>query len=268
MYKMRIYISADIEGISGITRWEETEDHNHEYGPHKEQMSREVAAACRGALRAGATEILVKDAHSKGNNIIHKYLPKEAKLIRGWSHHPYTMVEGIDATYDGVIMLGYHSGAHSNGNPLSHTMNPRKVSQMKVNGQDANEFLLHTYICHSLGVPVVAVIGDEDLALMIREFDPNIETLAVQKGFGAANISIHPELALERIEAIVERGIRNSHHCICYKPEDFKLEITYKEHTDAYKASFYPGVKQVSEHAVVYHSTSYKDLMSAVMFIV
>ncbi len=264
---MRIYISADIEGIAGITHWCETESDHPEYPKHAKQMSLEVAAACKGALKAGATEIIVKDAHGEGRNIIHKLLPKEAKLIRGWSNHPYSMVEGIDDTYDAVIMIGYHSGAHSNGSPISHTMNPTKVRNIIINGQEANEFLIHSYVCHSLNVPVVAVTGDESLALMIRQFDPNISTLATQKGFGDANISIHPDLALERIEAIVQKGIENKENCICHKPESFQLEITYKEHSDAYLASFYPGVTQTTEFCITYSTPYYKDLMSALMFI-
>lgn len=264
---MRIYISADIEGISGITNWCETESTHPEYSKHAEQMSLEVAAACRGALKAGAREIMVKDAHEEGRNIIHKLLPKEAKLIRGWSNHPYSMVEGLDDTYDAVIMIGYHSGADSNGSPISHTMDPRKVRSMKINGQYADEFLIHSYVCHSLDVPIVAVTGDEALVLKIREFDPNIATLALQKGFGNGNISVHPDLALERIEAVVEKGIENRKNCICYKLKSFDLEITYKKHIDAYKASFYPGVTQINEFSITYRTLYYKDLMSALMFI-
>ena len=264
---MRIYISADIEGIAGITAWSETIMNELDYVKQAKQMSLEVAAACKGALAAGATEIIVKDAHDTGRNINHKDLPKEVKLIRGWSNHPYSMVEGIDDTYDGVIMLGYHSGAHSNGSPLSHTLNPKTVVNMKINGQDANEFLIHAYVCHALNVPVVAVTGDESLAHMVQDFDSNIATLAVQKGFGGATISIHPDLALERIEATVTQGILNRSNCVLNKPEDFKLEITYKKHTDAYRASFFPGVKQISEYVVIYETTSYQELMGALMFI-
>ena len=264
---MRIFISADIEGISGITAWSETNIGDVEYNNQAKQMSLEVAAACRGALGAGATEIVVKDAHDTGRNIIHRDLPKEVKLMRGWSNHPYSMVEGIDDTYDGVIMLGYHSGAHSNGSPLAHTLNPKTVANIRINGQDANEFLIHAYVCHSLNVPVVAVTGDESLVHMVRDFDPHIATLAVQKGFGGATISIHPDLALERIEAIVSQGIQNRSHCTFNKPENFELEMTYKKHTDAYRASFFPGVEQLSESVVVYKTKSYQDLMSALMFI-
>lgn len=264
---MRIYISADIEGIAGITAWSETIMNELDYLNQAKQMSLEVAAACKGALAAGATEIIVKDAHDTGRNINHKDLPKEVKLIRGWSNHPYSMVEGIDDTYDGVIMLGYHSGAHSNGSPLSHTLNPKTIANMKINGQDANEFLVHAYVCHTLNVPVVAVTGDESLTHMVQDFDSNIATLAVQKGFGGATISIHPDLALERIEATVTRGILNRSNCVLSRSEDFKLEITYKKHTDAYRASFFPGVRQISEYVVVYETRSYQDLMGALMFI-
>lgn len=264
---MRIYISADIEGIAGITHWCETESDHPEYSKHAEQMTLEVAAACKGALKAGATEIIVNDAHGEGRNIIHNLLPTQVKLIRGWSNHPYSMVEGLDDTYDAAIMIGYHSGASSNGSPISHTMNPAKVRHMTINGQDANEFLIHTYVCHSLDVPVVAVTGDEALVLMVREQHLNISTLATQKGFGDANISIHPELAIERIEALTQRAIENRGNCICSKPESFELEITYKKHGHAYRASFYPGVTQTSEFCITYETTYYKDLMSALMFI-
>lgn len=261
---MRIYISADIEGIAGITAWDETYKNNMDYS---KKMSLEVAAACKGALEAGATEIVVKDAHDTGRNIIHEYLPRQVKLIRGWSNHPYSMVEGLDDTYDGVIMLGYHAGAYSNGSPLAHTLNPKTIANIKINGKNANEFLIHAYACYSLNVPVVAVTGDASLVSMIREFDSNISTLAVQQGFGGATISIHPEVALGRIEKVVAEGITNLKQCICHKPEEFEMEITYRKHKDAYKASFFPGVKQISEYVIVYKTNSYIDLLSALMFI-
>ena len=45
-------------------------------------------AACEGALAAGATQIVVRDAHGSGRNILQEHLPKQAQLIRGWSGHP------------------------------------------------------------------------------------------------------------------------------------------------------------------------------------
>ena len=90
---MKIYISADIEGVTGVTHWDETDLTKGEYNQFREQMTAEVVAACEGALEAGATEIWVKDAHDSARNIIAAKLPQAAKLIRGWSGHPFIMVQ-------------------------------------------------------------------------------------------------------------------------------------------------------------------------------
>ena len=100
---MKIYISADMEGITGVTHWDEVE---HEkptsFLQFQDRMTKEVSAACLGANEAGAKEIWVKDAHYSGRNILAESLPNNAKLIRGWSGHPYSMVQEIDSSFDAV----------------------------------------------------------------------------------------------------------------------------------------------------------------------
>ena len=85
---MKVYISADMEGITGVTHWDEVDQHKPSYLKFQKQMSLEVAAACKGAKKGGATEIWVKDAHDSGRNILPEYLPGGVKLIGGWSGHP------------------------------------------------------------------------------------------------------------------------------------------------------------------------------------
>jgi len=114
---MKIYISADIEGITGTTHWDEADKKNSDFKEFQEQMTAEVAAACEGALRAGATEILVKDAHDTARNIIASKLPREVRLVRGWSGHPFSMVQYLDETFHAVLMIGYHSRAGLDTNP-------------------------------------------------------------------------------------------------------------------------------------------------------
>ena len=86
---MKVYISADIEGVAGITHWDETAKSKSEYQEFREQMTQEVIAACQGAFHAGATEVLINDAHHTGRNILISQLPEKARLIRGWSFHPF-----------------------------------------------------------------------------------------------------------------------------------------------------------------------------------
>ena len=105
---MKVYISADMEGITGVTNWEEVDHNKSAYSQFQKQMSLEVAAACEGAIRAGAKEIFVKDAHYSGRNILPSYLPKRVKIIRGWSGHPYSMFQEIDSSFDAIMLVGYH----------------------------------------------------------------------------------------------------------------------------------------------------------------
>ena len=141
---MKIFISADIEGVATTTLWPETEKGSEDYRLHAQQMTLEVIAACEAASEAGASEIVVRDAHEDGNNLDIWKLPENVTLLRGWSGHPYSMVYGIDPSFDAAIFIGYHSAASSEGNPLSHTesLNPLSV---KLNGALASEFLLYSY---------------------------------------------------------------------------------------------------------------------------
>ena len=120
---MKIFISADIEGVNNILSWDETGIDSSEYNYFRKQMTDEVRAACLGAKQAGVTDILVKDAHDWARNLILSDLPEFVKLHRGWEGCPCSMMAGLDQSFDAVIFIGYHSPAGSDGNPLAHTMN-------------------------------------------------------------------------------------------------------------------------------------------------
>ncbi len=263
---MRIYISADIEGVTGISTWEETLKGNEEYNRFREQMTREVAAACQGAIDAGAEYIIVKDAHEDGKNLIHSMLPKEVKIISGWSNHPYNMVEGLDESFDGVVFVGYHSGGSSNGTPLAHTLSINSIRSISINGKKADEFLIYAYAAHHIGVPVIAVSGDGELIRRVRSFDSNIKTVAVQEGFGGAIVSIHPDLAVSRIQKAVKRAVESLSTFQTAKQENYELKVEFKKHQDAYKYSFYPKAEQIGEYTIRYVSNSYMDILTLLMF--
>ena len=87
---LKVYISVDIEGSVGIAHWDEADSGHSDYAEFRDRMTREAVAACEGVLDADpAAEIWVKDAHGSGRNILQEQLPRQAKLIRGWSGHPY-----------------------------------------------------------------------------------------------------------------------------------------------------------------------------------
>lgn len=265
---MKIFISADIEGVAGCTVWDETEKGKDGYEYFARQMTREVMAACEGANDAGASEIMVNDAHDSGRNIDHNLLPKNTKLVRGWSGGLFSMVQELDTSFDALMFIGYHSPASSDANPLSHTMTTI-LDYIKINGNIASEFLIHSYIAAYLGVPVVFLSGDQGLCDEVKSLNENIATVAVKVGKGNSSINIHPELAMDLIREKVREALsKDLSNCKLELPEEFKLEIRYRQHKDAYKRTFYPGVTKVDENTISYISNDYMEVLSLMNYLI
>lgn len=263
---MRVYISADLEGITGVSKWEETIKDNASYTQYQKQMTKEVAAACEAVIDAGATEVFVKDAHEDGKNLLIKELPKCVKVLSGWSNHPYNMFEGLDDRFDAVLCIGYHSGAGTNGTPLAHTLSPTTIRNIWINGKKANEFLIHSYLAYELGVPVTFVSGDGELIRQVNALDSNISTVAVQEGFGGAIISIHPDAAVERIYQMAKVSVQDTSKYLLPKQANYEIRIQYTDHAMAYKYSFYPNARQIDEYTISYSSTRYEDILTLLLF--
>jgi len=264
---MKIYICADIEGVCGISHWEEAGPGKEGYKIFSDQMTAEVKAACDGASSAGAKEIWVQDAHGSGRNMNVSILPENVKLIRGWGPHPYLMLQEIDKTFDAVIMIGFHSCGGSGGNPLSHTISNELINHIRINEKSASEFLIHSYIATTMNIPVVFLSGDYSLCKEVKDLNNNIETVSVNKGRGSSVLSIHPKLAVKLIEEGVKKALeKDRSKCKIKLPEKFKVEMCYKKHTKAYWNSFYPGMKQVSDTDLLFETSSFLDVMKMFLF--
>lgn len=242
---MKVYISVDIEGSAGIAHWNEARKDQPDYVEFRERMTLEAAAACEGALAAGATEIWVKDAHGTGRNIMGEKLPKEARLIRGWSGHPYGMVQELDETFDAVALVGWHGPASHPNNPLSHTLTG-VYARMTLNGELCSEYLLHAHIAALTNTPVVFLSGDTGICEMARENNPAIHTVETNTGHGASVIGAQPELVRAQIRQNIEIALRSdlSKH-VQPRSDHYNLELRYNHHSLAYEKSFYPGVRQI-----------------------
>ena len=131
----KILISVDMEGITGVTHWEETSRTGKDYELIRRLMTHEASAAVEGALAAGATEIVVRDAHGSARNILPDLLNENAKLLRNWSGGPKSMMEGIDETFHAVVFIGYHAKAGTPDAMLEHTSTewaPWRIADMNV----------------------------------------------------------------------------------------------------------------------------------------
>jgi len=266
---MKIFISADIEGVTGATHWDETDKKSSDYEEFSKQMTEEVIAACEGALEAGAKEIWVRDAHDSARNIIPAKLPREVKLVRGWSGHPFEMVQELEESFDAMMMVGYHSWAGSGADPLAHTISSGVIIYIQINDMYVSEFILNAYTGGLVKVPVVFVSGDAGICEQAESFIPGIQTVAVKHGVGNSTVSIHPHLAVERIRESVQEALEGDvSKCRVKLPKHFSVEIKYKEHSKAYKSSFYPGVTLKEPTVIQFEADDYFEVLRAILFVV
>jgi len=266
---MKVFISADIEGIAGVTLTDECDPTKPASRPYQQRMTEHVGAACEGAVAAGATDILVKDAHWNGDNIDAAALPREARLIKGWSGHPLFMVQGIDETFDAAMFVGYHARAGSGGNPLAHTLSGSKVASLSVNGRPVAEHHLNAWAAETVGVPVVMVSGDEALCEDAEDFLPSITTVPVMRGEGESSESLHPDVARDRIRAGAEEALRGDPTaCRLEVPDRWLLRITYSKAKFAFRRSFYPGARLADDVTAEFETDDYFEVMRALLFMV
>jgi D-amino peptidase len=256
---LKILISVDMEGITGIVSADECNRRvSDDYQYFRKIMTVEANAAVEGALAGGATEIVVRDAHDTGRNILPDHLHKSARLLRDWSFGPKEMMEGIDETFGAAVFIGYHASAGKPNAILEHTWSGR-ITDVKINGVSLPEAGLNALIAGHFNVPVVFVSGDQAVCDQVRGLLGEIESVAVKKGIGAATLSLHPEVSGPLIKEGVERALRNLGK---YKPyrltPPYKLVLTLKDEKMVDNGQYYPGAKRTGDWELTYES---KDLM-------
>ena len=264
---MKVFISADIEGTAFTTYWDETERDKPYYAAAQLEMTREVRAAIDGAIAAGATEILVNDAHDYAVNLDPNEMPECVELIRGWSGSPMGMVEGIDESFDAAMFVGWHSPAGTFNNPLSHTMTT-KNAKVTLNGLPCSEFLLYSWACAMRGVPSVLLAGDKRLTELSRPLHPGLFTVAVKDGFGGMTRCKAPSRVHREIREAAEASLRQDlHRARIELPKRFTFEVSYRQPKDAVCNSFYPGFKLVDELTIRMTTTDYMNVLRAAWFV-
>ena len=249
---MKIYISVDIEGVAGVVDQAQASPPGIDYTRGRRLMTQEAAAAVRGALAAGASEVWVSDGHG-GNgmrNIIIEDLPPDCWLISG-DTRPMGQVEGLDGSFAAVAMVGYHT-RHGVTGVLNHTINGRAVYDLSLNGRPAGEAELGAAVAGHLGVPVVFVSGDDRLIREVAKTLPWAEGVAVKEAIGRhASKAMHPERACRAIEEGMARALARMGQA---RPFDVgkpvAADLTFKYTTMADSAARLPGAVRTSDLAI------------------
>ncbi|WP_432354472.1 M55 family metallopeptidase [Sporosarcina sp. A2] len=218
---MKVYISADIEGVAGVVHAEHTLRDGKEHDNARELMTEEVNACIEGALAAGADEIVVNDSHGTMRNIYPNRLHSKAKLLMG-TPKKLAMMEGLTAEYDAVLFVGYHTRAGKNG-ILNHTFSGKVIKNIRVNAIDMGEFGLNALVAGYLNVPTVFVSGCNLLAEEAHALIPKIETVIVKESISrTAALNVSPSES----KRLIEQGTKRALEGVSGKTP-FKMEGPY-----------------------------------------
>lgn len=177
---MKILIATDMEGITGVTTWDQVTPGHAEYARFRRLMTQDVNAAIRGAMDAGADEVIVADGHWNGSNILVEDLDSRARLNTG-SPSPFSMMQGIDESVDCVMFVGYHA---RNGTPnaiLDHTWSSKTVANVWLNDILTGEYGLNAAVAGQFGVAVMMVSGDQTACAQVAELLGDIEMAVVKQ---------------------------------------------------------------------------------------
>ena len=249
----KIFMSIDMEGITGVVQPAQLGPgaEGWEYGRAREWMTAEARAAIEGAKAGGATEFVIADSHGNMQNLLIDQLPEDVRIVRG-SPRPLSMMQGIDASFAGVVFIGYHASEYGSDAVRGHTMSSARLLHVKLNGTEVGEGVWNAAIAGSFGVPVVFISGDRAAVEQFRRTVPTAEGAIVKEGLGYhAAVTVTPARGQQLIRQGVERAVRRLGEM---KPHlvatPINLEVGFKLTLDAERISYIPGLRRVDAHAV------------------
>jgi D-amino peptidase len=204
---MKILISSDMEGISGVTLWDHVDPSHSEYQRFRRIMTADVNAAIKGTFEGGADEIIVTDGHWNGTNILIEEIDKRVQLNSGLGTAPFSMMQGIDQTFDGVILVGYHARASSQDGILDHTWSTN-ITNVWLNDVLVGEYGLNAALAGYFGVPVIMITGDQTACAQALELIGNLEFAEVKQATGRFSAScLPPEVSQELIRQAAFKAV-------------------------------------------------------------
>ncbi len=233
---MRIYMVTDIEGVSGVTKWNECKPADrgrYEQGEWRYMRSRrlltaEINAACEGAFSAGAREIVVWDGHgSKGIDI--ENLHPRARLLTGTGRMGKSRALGMDLGFDGVFFVGQHAMNRTEAANLCHTGSSLSISNSWVNEMLVGEFGLRTVLAGYFDIPVLLLTGDDKACMEARNMVPDIETAQVKESYGREYaLCLSPERAREEIREAAARAVKKAGEIKPFKMKGPSYELKWE----------------------------------------
>lgn len=255
--QLKIFISVDMEGIGGIGTSSMTSTGGKDYDTGRRLMTEEVNAVVAAIFESGQATIVVNDSHGDMQNLLHTQLDPRVEYIQS-NIKPLGMVQGLDATFDAVIFIGYHAMAGADNGFLAHT-GSSNVKGLWLNGVEVGEGGLNTYFASSLGVPVILASGDRTFTDEIRRLTPT-RTVITKEAIGASAAKlIHPDIVKKDLQTQTKAALKEIKKAkpLTQDPIEFRLKVDVPTRADV--AMSIPGMKRVDGYTVSYQAKNMEE---------
>jgi D-amino peptidase len=250
---LKVYISADMEGITGVVSVDQLGPASFEYTQARQWMTAEVLAAIQGAREAGATEFVVSDSHGNGESLLIDKFPADIPItiVRSFPR-PLGMMEGIDSTFGAVIFIGYHAATTSTTGVRAHTMSSALLTRIALNGVPQSEAGINAAIAAQYGVPVVMITGDDAIVSETKQRLGNVEGVVVKRAIGFHSAAtLTPEAGQARIRQQAKTAVTRRAEMKPYvMTKPLSVDVSFKNYRPVELLGYLPNVQRVDAHTV------------------
>lgn len=257
---VKIFVSADMEGVCGVVHPAQTRPGHPEYGRFRRLFTQEVNAAVAGAYDGGATEVVVNDAHFTMTNLLLEELHPGARLISG-ATKPLCQMEGLDASCAGVFLVGYHGGDGEGDSVINHTLVGATIRRLQVNGRTVDEAALNAGVAAELGVPIALLTGDDRVCDTAAEALPGVEVAPVKRAIdrlSAEHLGLAAARALIRERATAAAASLGRGAITPLAPESpVRLTIEFKSTSCAHMCTLFPAVERIGPREIAIEHASF-----------
>jgi D-amino peptidase len=254
----KVYISVDMEGISGVSGDDQVSAGAPEYGRSRKLMAADANAAIAGAFAAGATDVLVNDSHGGQRNLLPEDLDPRARLITH-SFKRHGMMEGLDGSFDAVVFIGYHAKAGAPRGLFAHT-GSGVIADLSINGRSVGEGGLNAALAAWYGVPVVAVSGDDVAAAEVRELAPDAAGAVVKRAINVRASELVPLAAARAsITKAVQQGMGAAKKTAPARAAAYRVQVRYRNVTFPEVATAFREIELVAPDTVAFTRDNMPD---------
>jgi D-amino peptidase len=247
----KVYISVDMEGISGVSGDDQVNAGSAEYGRSRKLMAEDLNAAVRGALEAGATDILVNDSHGGQRNLLPEDVHPSARLI-SHSFKRHGMMEGLDETFDAVIFIGYHSKADAPRGLFAHT-GSGVVRDLQINGRSVGEGGMNAALAAWYGVPVVMVTGDDTAVAEVKESAPGARGVIVKRAINVRAVELRPlTQARQEIQQAAREAVSAARKPTPQRTAPVRVQMRFRNFTFAEVLTAFKEVESIAPDTVAF----------------